>query len=84
MIFFFPTTRCARHLPHKNQQGFVPAVIPVEKLVQAELWWMSGHFFAPRQHAVREPAAPAKCREACIRPLLLEGIVRRFRMLENR
>jgi hypothetical protein len=49
MIFPFPTTRCALHLPHNNMQGSVPAVIPVEKLVQAESFRMSGRIFVPEQ-----------------------------------
>jgi hypothetical protein len=37
MNIFFPSTRCARHPPHKNKQGAVPAVIPIEKFSKVRL-----------------------------------------------
>jgi hypothetical protein len=49
MIFPSPTARCAHHLPHNNWQGSVPAVIPVENLVQTESFQMVGHIFVPEQ-----------------------------------
>jgi hypothetical protein len=49
MFFFFPTTRSARRLPHNNWQGCIPAMIPVEKLVEAESLRASGHVFVPKQ-----------------------------------
>jgi hypothetical protein len=53
MNFFFPTTRCARRLPHNYKQGPFPAVIPVEKLVQAKSFLTADHFFVPGQQTAR-------------------------------
>jgi len=64
MIFFFPSIRCARHLPHSIEQGLIPAVIPDENLVRTELFRIEDHIFTPAEQAAREPAAPAKWRPA--------------------
>jgi hypothetical protein len=49
MFFFSPLIRCAHLLPHKYKQGCIPAMIPVEKLVQAESFRMGAPIFVPEQ-----------------------------------
>jgi hypothetical protein len=82
MIFFSPITRCAHRLPHSNWQDCVPAVIPVEKLEQAESFRTSGHVFVPKRQVARGLEALAKHGEERIRPGLLANILRQLSVLE--